>query len=88
MCAASVSWWLDSSGLPEREIWARLDIEASGKATVHDCDGRKHVFRCSADAVNSLLEDEYWMLENIDDEKFMDGRKPLPPILPTVRNRQ
>jgi hypothetical protein len=87
MCAASVSWWLDYSALPEREIWARLDIEESGKATVHDRDGRKQVFRCSADAVNSLLEDEYSMLENIDEEEFIDGRKPLPPILPTIRNR-
>ena len=87
MCAASVSWWLDYSALPEREIWARLDVEESGKATVHDCDGRKQVFRCSADAVNWLMEDEYSMLENIKEEEFMDGRKPLPPIMPTIRNR-
>jgi hypothetical protein len=79
MSSALVSWWLDYASLPERELWARLEIEESGKATVQDCDGKMHRFRSAADARNWLMEDEYSLLENIDAEEFMDGRKPLPP---------
>jgi len=76
---ATVSWWLDYSALPECELWARLNIEASGKATVLDCDGRTHAFACVDEAREWLLEDEYSRLENIDDEEFAHGRKPVPP---------
>lgn len=77
--AEKTSWWIDYASLPEHELWARLEIEESGKATVRDCDGRVHKFSCSDDARNWLIEDEYSMVENIDAEEFMNGCKPLPP---------
>jgi hypothetical protein len=79
MCVAQVSWWLDYSALPRRELWARLEVQDSGKATVLDCDGKMHEFPSGAHARNWLLEDEYSMLENINVSEFMHGRKPLPP---------
>lgn len=79
MSSALVSWWLDYASLPERELWARLEIEESGTAIVNDCDGKTQRFSSAADARNWLMEDEYALLENIDSEEFTGGRKPLPP---------
>jgi hypothetical protein len=79
MCTAAVSWWLDYSALPHRELWARLEVHDSGKATVIDCDGKQYDFTSDGHARDWLLEDEYSMLENLDDVEFMHGRKPLPP---------
>lgn len=84
MWPGPVSWWLDYSALPEREIWARLEVDDSDKAIVVDTDGKLHEFQTSSQARNWLLEDEYSMLENIDAAEFKHGVKPLPPASPSA----
>jgi hypothetical protein len=63
-----VSWWLDWSALPERLLWARLNVSETGQAAILDCDGRRHSFPDEDAARLWLLEDEYSMLETLIEE--------------------
>jgi hypothetical protein len=68
MPSSKVSWWLDWSALPERRLWARLDVSETGQAEVLDCDGRRHSFPGEDAAILWLLEDEYSRLETLIEE--------------------
>lgn len=84
MIAARVqtSWWLDASALPERLLWARLEITPDGSATVLDLDGRYHQFSDERAARYWLLEDEYALLADLIETGEVE-RGVLPP---TARN--
>lgn len=78
---AQVSWWLDWGALPERRLWARLTVNASGDATVLCCDGATLRFASEEEARNELVEDSYSRLENLLDEFELAGV--APPSAPT-----
>lgn len=59
------SWWLDTSALPRRLLWARLRISADGSAEVLDLDGCHHRFDIVREAIHWLLEDEYSRLDGL-----------------------
>lgn len=72
------SWWLDSSALPHRLLWARLDLLADGSAVVFDLDGRYHPFADRDSAVLWLLEDEYESLVGLIAEGEIEPNVDLP----------
>jgi hypothetical protein len=49
--APEITWWLDWSALPDRLLWARLQVESEGSAVVFDLDGKYHRFDTREDAV-------------------------------------
>jgi hypothetical protein len=53
------SWWLDESALPDRFLWARLQVAEDGSAVVLDLDGVYHRFEDRQLAHYWLIEDEY-----------------------------
>ncbi len=58
-------WWLDSSALPDRLLWARLRIFSDGSAEILDLDGRSHRFGDRGRAKLWLLEDAYCLLADL-----------------------
>jgi hypothetical protein len=72
------SWWLDWSGLPDRLLWARLQVFVDGTAEVFDLDGSYHRFSDRHDAALWLNEDEYTPLSHLleDDELEVDVAPP------------
>ncbi|MEO6278207.1 hypothetical protein [Roseateles sp.] len=75
------SWWLDWSALPERKVWARLTVVASGDAEVLDCDGQRHQFPSAAAACLWLGEDEYSQMSDL----IADGELPAHQNPPSAR---
>ncbi len=59
------SWWLDASALPDRLLWARLEVSADGSAVVMDLDGRDHRFPHRSAAELWLAADEYESLASL-----------------------
>jgi len=57
-------WWLDTSALPDRLLWARLLIGLDG-VQVFDLDGRMHLFEQRDDAIAWLRADEYESLQTL-----------------------
>ena len=76
------SWWLDSSALPDRLLWARLEIASDGSAAVLDLDGQYHHFSDEQAARHWLLEDEYSLLAHLVEGGEVD-RSVVPPDAPT-----
>lgn len=71
------SWWLDWSALPERLIWARLQIAPDASAVIMDADGRYHRFANRETACLWLNEDEYSLLAHlIEDGEIELGTAP------------
>ena len=62
---AEASWWLDASALPDRLLWARLEVSPAGSAVVLDLDGRYHRFPDRSAAVLWLAGDEYESLAGL-----------------------
>jgi hypothetical protein len=58
----ALEWWLDTSAMPDRLLWARLLVGIDG-VQVFDLDGRMHLFDRLDDAVAWLRADEYEALE-------------------------
>ena len=75
------SWWLDWSALPDRLLWARLDVASDGSAVVLDLDGRYHRFPDEQSAKDWLYEDEYSLLVHLVEEGEVDDTV-LPPSAP------
>ncbi len=73
-----VSWWLDASALPGRELWARLRVTADGRADVLDCDGRVQQFGNLEEAEHWLREDEYAPLREFVDDGDIPGDTTVP----------
>jgi hypothetical protein len=59
------SWWLDRSALPDRLLWARLQVTEDGSAVVLDLDGVYHRFPDRQAARFWLNEDEYSLLAHL-----------------------
>lgn len=59
------SWWIDWGALPDRLIWARLQVAEDGSAVVLDMDGKYHRFPDRRDAGFWLNEDEYSQLAHL-----------------------
>ena len=66
------SWWLDYSALPERLLWARLEVTKDGLATVLDLDGRLYHFPSGQEAKDWLSEDEYSTLGGLIEDGEVD----------------
>jgi len=62
------SWWLDWGSLPDRLIWARLQVAEDGSAEVLDMDGEYHRFPTQQEALFWLSEDEYGPLASLIEE--------------------
>jgi len=71
------SWWLDWGALPDRLIWARLQVAQDGSAVVLDMDGVYHRFPDRREAGFWLNEDEYSLLAHlVDDGEVEPGVAP------------
>jgi hypothetical protein len=73
-----ISWWLDWGALPDRLIWARLDVAGDGSAVVFDMDGKYHRFPDAESARLWLMEDEYSLLAHVIEEGEVEAGV-LPP---------
>lgn len=60
-------WALDDSAFPDL-LWARLHVHSEGRAVVFDCDGRYWLFPSRREALTWLSQDEYTLLDDLDDE--------------------
>ncbi len=76
------SWWLDYSAVPDRLLWARLQVLDSGEAVVLDLDGRVNRFISKQEAVDWLSEDEYTQLSHL----IEDGEVPADTLPPQAEN--
>ena len=63
--ATETSWWLDWAALPERLLWARLQVSSAGNARVFDLDGNYHSFPDRESATLWLNEEEYSRYETM-----------------------
>ena len=73
-----MSWWLDESALPDRQLWARLTIGLDGRAEVLDLDQRIHAFPDAGAAQAWLRADEYARLADLQEDGDV-SRDVLPP---------
>ena len=73
------SWWLDWSGLPERLLWARLQVAEDGSAIVLDLDGVYHRFPNQQEARDWLIEDEYSTFTHLAEDGEI-GPDVAPPV--------
>ena len=82
--AVETSWWLDWGALPDRLIWARLQVAEDGSAVVLDMDGVYHRFPDRQAARFWLNEDEYSLLAHLaEDDEFGPGV--CPPVAASDR---
>jgi hypothetical protein len=79
-----ISWWLDRSALPERLLWARLQVADDGAAVVLDLDGTSHCFPNEQAARSWLYEDEYAMLAHLVEDGEV-ASSVLPPMAASDR---
>jgi hypothetical protein len=73
------SWWLAWDALPDRLIWARLQVAVDGSGVVLDMDGAYHRFPDRQAARYWLVEDEYSLLAHL-----VEGGEVGPDVLPPV----
>jgi hypothetical protein len=78
------SWWLDWSALPERLLWARLQVAEDGSAVVLDLDGVYHWFPSRQEARYWLNEDEYSLLAHLAEDGEV-GLEVAPPVASSDR---
>jgi hypothetical protein len=78
------SWWLDWGALPDRLIWARLQVAEDGSAVVLDMDGAYHRFPDRQAARSWLNEDEYSLLAHLVEDGEVGGDV-LPPAASSDR---
>jgi hypothetical protein len=78
------SWWLCWGALPDRLIWARLQVAEDGSTVVLDMDGVYHRFPDHQEARYWLNEDEYSLLAHLVEDGEV-GPDVLPPSAPTDR---
>jgi hypothetical protein len=79
LTVVETSWWLDWSALPERLIWARLQLAEDGSAVILDMDGVYHQFPDRQAAQFWLNEDEYSTLTHLVENGEV-GRDVVPPL--------
>lgn len=78
------SWWLDWSALPERLLWARLQVADNGSAVVFDLDGVYHRFPNRQAATNWLNEDEYSLFAHLVEDGEVESAV-VPPVATSDR---
>ena len=78
------SWWLDWSALPDRLLWARLQVADDGSAVVLDLDGAYHRFPDRQAARFWLNEDEYSLLAHLVEDGEV-GPDVVPPLAASDR---
>ena len=66
-------WFLDWSTLPERLLWARLQVADDGTVVVLDLDGVHHRFADLLTAKRWLNEDEYGLLSHLVEDGVVDA---------------
>jgi hypothetical protein len=78
------SWWLDWGALPDRLIWARLQVADDGSSVVLDMDGVYHRFPDRQTARLWLNEDEYSLLTHLAEYGEV-GPDVFPPVAASDR---
>lgn len=83
MGIAKTTWWLMCSSFPSLN-WARLRESTDGKADILDIDGRLLSFDSLEEAKLELLEDEFRLFENLDDDDYREIGLPIGELVPPV----